>query len=69
VDANPNPLEMAARKYHGAMWLVNSPEHRYWTWEHCPAEVCRDAREALGIPTPAIEFADVCKMREPGAEG
>lgn len=38
-------LERIARRHHREMH--HAPEHRWWKFEHCPAEECREAREAL----------------------
>jgi hypothetical protein len=43
-------FENCARRYHDLLRGEASPSHRYWKFENCPADTCKDAREALGLP-------------------
>lgn len=40
-------FEKSARRFHGLQLYLCSPEHRWWKFEHCPADSCRLAREAM----------------------
>jgi len=61
-------LEAAARRYHNTRRYEAAPDHRHWRFEYCPAEFCREARQALGMATPALPAA-APEPREPGCEG
>jgi len=45
-------FESCARRFHDHLQGEGSVLHRHWKFEHCPAESCRLAREALSISPP-----------------
>lgn len=63
-------LEKCARRFHAMRQEENAREHKFWKFENCPSEVCREARKALGIPTATMPpIGELVPVREPGQEG
>jgi hypothetical protein len=62
-------LEKCARRYHQQRQYENSREHKFWTFENCPADGCKEARKALGMERaimPPIGAEPAKYGREPG---
>jgi hypothetical protein len=68
-------LEKTARRFHQERQYNNSQEHKWWKFENCPADYCKEARQALGMPEgvmPPIHDTPAPAIpapREPGEEG
>jgi hypothetical protein len=77
VDMLAAQLEKCARRFHQTRQVDNAAEHKFWKFENCPAESCREARKALGMPdaimppigpSPVLMGAHEKVQREPGEE-
>jgi len=71
VEQLREQLEKCARRFHDLRQVENAREHKFWKFENCPGEACREARKALGMPDaimPPIGQSSP-PAREPGQEG
>jgi hypothetical protein len=61
-------LANTAHRYHAIRVRDGAPDHKFWQFPNCPAESCRSAREALGLPQPG-PLLSLVLSREPGEDG